>query len=82
MATQRKKKAKGLPKRTGKRKDRRARYYATRFLSNKLHRILARNGLAAARIWAQAHLADGILNRMLREKGIVESVRLDEEAPR
>lgn len=72
MATQRKQKAKGLPKRTGKRKDRRARYYATRFLSNKLHRILARNGLVAARTWAEAHLADGILNQMLRDKGLSE----------
>ena len=58
-----------MPKRTGKRKARRERYYATRYISNKLHRILARNGLNAARAWATHHLADGVLNALLRTRG-------------
>lgn len=60
-----KKKAKGLPKRAGKRKAKRERYYATGYLRNKLHRILARNGEVAARAWAKENLADGVLNALL-----------------
>lgn len=62
-----KKKAKGLPSRTGKRKSLFVRYYSVVNPERKLRHMLRRNGYAAARVWAEAHDAEGVLNR-LRQK--------------
>ena len=59
-----KKKPKGLPKRTGKRKSKIAQYYGDAFIENKLRHILARNGVVAAQAWAADHLADAVLRRL------------------
>lgn len=55
LSGHRKKKAKGLPKRTGKRKGKIAHYFAGQYFRNKLRRILRRNGTKAAADWAEAH---------------------------
>lgn len=62
----RRQKPKGLPKRTGRRAAKYARYYASTMPGRKLRHLLRRNGGDAARAWAQAHAADGVLNAMLR----------------
>jgi hypothetical protein len=59
--------SKGLPKRTGNRKSKISHYYSTRYLQNKLRRILARNGKAAAEAWAATHLATGVLNKIVKD---------------
>jgi hypothetical protein len=49
-----KKTRKGLPKRVGRRAAKYTRYYAVTYNRRKLTHILKRNGLAAARAWADA----------------------------
>lgn len=49
------KKAKGTPKRTGKRHHKYLFYYQFRWAERKLRHILRRNGFAAAKAWAEAH---------------------------
>lgn len=64
MATK-SKSAKGLPKRTGKRAAKYARYYAGEN-DRKLRRILKRNGVKAASDWADAHGAAPEFYRLTR----------------
>ena len=72
MPVTQKKKAKGLPKRTGKRKARRLAYYQTArlgsgYLHNKLSHIARCNGLSAAEKWVDARpLQVGLIN-LLRQ---------------
>lgn len=79
MPLQQKKKAKGLPKRTGNpvRKARRIRYYSSSakwghgYIHNKLSNIIRRNGPDAADAWDRARPLMGgatILLRLLRER--------------
>lgn len=72
MPPKQKKKAKGLPKRTGKKKPYRNAYYLHRYPVNKLKRILKRNGLEVARAWATAHGCEGIFVRLARKLELLE----------
>lgn len=72
MPPKQKKKAKGLPKRTGKKKPYRTAYYQYRYPVNKLSRILRRNGLVAARAWAHAHGYESVFVRLARRYGLLE----------
>lgn len=72
MPQKQKKKAKGLPKRTGKKKPYRTAYYQYRYPVNKLSRILKRNGLRAARAWAKAHECENIFVRLARKFELLE----------
>lgn len=63
-----KKKAKGLPKRTGKRKAKFIAYAHSRQHANKLGRIIQRNGLAAAEHYAELHDCRSILRTVLGRK--------------
>jgi hypothetical protein len=77
MPVTQKKKAKGLPKRTGNpaRKQRRARYWdlarmGAGWQHNKLSRILRRNGIHSAELWAAEHMADKMLRLLRVERGV------------
>lgn len=64
LGGRRKTKAKGLPKRTGKRKQKIAAYYAGAYRRNKIRRILRRNGLEAATAWAEQHDCSSVLRQI------------------
>lgn len=59
-----KKKAKGLPSRTGKRKAFFVRYYTVVNPERKLRHLLRRNGHAAARAWAEQFGGTDVLRRL------------------
>lgn len=65
MASGQKKKPKGLPKRTGRRAAKYARYYLAVEKERKLRHLLRRNGRHAANEWAKAHGADAVLQRLV-----------------
>jgi hypothetical protein len=64
------KKQKGLPKRTGKRKSKYAFYYQFRYPAHKLRKIFRRNGVKAARAWAEAHVALMLFEKMKAQRGV------------
>lgn len=69
MASKGSKKAKGLPKRYGKRAHKFAAYYSFTNPRRKLRHILDHNGHAAAKAWADARGILHILTEVIKARG-------------
>lgn len=65
-----KKKAKGAPTSAGRRPGKYKGYYLLVWPGRKLRRILRRNGVAAARAWAEVHGALMLFEKLKAQKGL------------